>query len=147
MILLSLSSWISLIVFIVLAAGVWVGWKVYQQLAQRNYAEYARRYQEIVLNLPQDIKAATFNLHAHRDYEQIMRYLRVYVDLCYEEWYLNQQRLVDRKMWASWEAGMAAMFSRPAFQQAWRVIKQDSRYGNEFAAFLERYGHHDAAKH
>jgi hypothetical protein len=69
------------------------------------------------------------------------------VDLCYEEWYLNQQRLVDRKMWASWEAGMAAMFSRPAFQQAWRVIKQDSRYGNEFAAFLERYGHHDAAKH
>lgn len=143
---LSLSDWISLITLIVLAIGVWVGWKAYRQLALRNYAEYARRYQEIIPHFPQDIKAATFNLHAHRDYEQIMRYMRVYVDLCYEEWHLNKIGRVDREMWESWREGMEAMFSRPAFQQAWLVIKQDSKYGTEFAAFLEQYGHHDNAK-
>jgi polyphosphate kinase 2 (PPK2 family) len=138
---------IGLIVLSVLIIGVWVLWrqggKIYQQLSLRNYAEYSRRYEAILVNFPNDIKASTFNLKGRPDYEQIMRFMRVYVDLSYEEWYLSKQGLVGRKMWESWKMGVEAMFSRPAFQQAWLVIKQDSKYGTDFAAFLEQYGHHD----
>lgn len=144
--LLPISDWISLVTLVVIGAGVWVVWRqggrFYQQLSLRNYADYSKRYEAILVNFPDDIKASTFNMKARPDYEQIMRYMRVYVDLCYEEWYLNSQGFVDRKMWDSWRAGVEAMFSRPAFQQAWQTIKQDSKYGTEFAAFIEQYGHH-----
>lgn len=140
------SDWISLITLVVLVVGIWALWKqgerLYQQLSLRNYADYSKRYEAILVNFPNDIKASTFNLKGRPDYEQIMRFMRVYVDLSYEEWYLNKQGLVDGKMWESWKMGVEAMFSRPAFQQAWLVIKQDSKYGTEFAEFLEQYGHH-----
>jgi hypothetical protein len=143
---LLISDWIGLITLLVLVAGVWVVWRqggrIYQQLSLRNYADYSKRYEAILVNFPDDIKSQNFNLEARPDYEQIMRHMRVYVDLSYEEWYLNRQGLVGRKMWASWQAGMGAMFSRPAFQQAWSIIRQDSKYGMEFAEFLEQYGHH-----
>ncbi|HEY3487437.1 MAG TPA: hypothetical protein VGL10_05175 [Gammaproteobacteria bacterium] len=144
------SNWITLVTLVVIGAGLWAIWrqagKIYQQLSLRNYAEYSKRYEAILVNFPNDIKALNFNLKARQDYEQIMRYMRVYVDLCYEEWYLNKQRLVDRKIWASWKAGVEAMFSKPAFQQAWQIIKADSKYGAEFAEFLEQYGHHGENK-
>jgi hypothetical protein len=142
---ISVSDWISLITLVVLAAGVWVVWRqggrIYQQLSLRNYAEYSKRYEAILVNFPVDIKSQDFKLKARPDYEQIMRHMRVYVDLSYEEWYLNKQGMVDREMWDSWQAGVEAMFSKPAFQQAWLIIKQDSKYGTEFALFLEQYGH------
>jgi polyphosphate kinase 2 (PPK2 family) len=141
MIHLSISDWISLITLAVLVIGIWVVWRqggrIYRQLALRNYAEYSKRYEAILVNFPDDIKSQNFNLKARPDYEQIMRQMRVYVDLSYEEWYLNKQGLVDREMWESWKAGVEAMFSKPAFQQAWQIIKQDSKYGTEYAVFIE----------
>jgi hypothetical protein len=149
MIYLSISDWIGLITLVVLTIGVWVVWRqggrIYQQLALRNYAEYSKRYEAILVNFPDDIKSQDFKLKARPDYDEIMRHMRVYVDLSYEEWYLNKQGLVDKEMWDSWKAGVEAMFSKPAFQQAWSIIKRDSKYGAEFAAFLEQYGPHDRA--
>jgi hypothetical protein len=140
---LSVSDWISLITLALLAIGIWVVWRqgerIYQQLALRNYAEYSKRYEAILVQFPGDIKSQDFKLKARPDYEQVMRLMRVYVDLSYEEWYLNKQGMVDREMWDSWRAGVEAMFSKPAFQQAWQVIKLDSNYGTEFAEFLEQY--------
>jgi hypothetical protein len=64
-----------------------------------------------------------------------MRYMRAYFDMCYEQWFLNTRKLLDGKIWADWKLGMGSAFSKPAFRQAWRIIKEDSNFGFGFEGF------------
>jgi hypothetical protein len=66
-----------------------------------------------------------------------MRYMRAYFDLCFEEWDLNRKTLIDANFWSVWKAGMEFAFSKPAFQQAWMIIKLDASFGREFEAFVD----------
>ena len=56
-----------------------------QQSRMQTFAEYTRRYQETALNFPEDIQARDFSLTDHTNYDNIMRYMRAYYDLCFEE--------------------------------------------------------------
>ena len=109
-----------------------------QQTRMQTFAEYTRRYQEIVLNFPEDIHAGTFSLADCNDYDKIMRHMRAYYDLCFEEWYLHGDGLIESDFWKVWLEGMETALSKPAFKQAWRQMQPSSNYGAEFSKFIER---------
>lgn len=114
-----------------------------RQLRQTNrqtlvsqFSDYTKRYQEIALHFPEDINESSFLLEGRSDYASTMRYMRAYFDLCFEEWYLQDQGLLDNRLWRIWEGGMATAMSKPAFRQAWAKISKDSDYGVVFATHL-----------
>lgn len=109
-----------------------------QQIKLQNYADYTKRYAEIVLHFPEDVNSQDFKLDKrHKDYSQIMRYMRAYFDLCFEEWDLNRRKLIDLNAWKVWEGGMKTAFRKSAFQQAWKIIRDsDTEYGSEFEKFV-----------
>ena len=109
-----------------------------QQIKLQNYADYTKRYAEIVLHFPEDINSRSFKLRKRRkDYDQTMRYMRAYADLCFEEWDLNRRRLIDDKAWKVWEGGIKTAFRKTAFQQAWKTLKDsDTEYGSDFEKFI-----------
>lgn len=137
------SDWIALFSAIVTIIGVFFVWcqtkKIAQQLTLQHFSDYTKRYQEIMLNFPEDINSEAFVLIGRDDYDKTMRYLRAYFDLCYEEWYLNNRSLVDKNIdiWDVWKSGMETAFSKTAFCQAWKVIQGDSKFGSEFSAFID----------
>ena len=49
-----------------------------QQSRMQTFAEYTRRYQEIVLHFPEDVHAGDFSLPDHKDFDNIMRHMRAY---------------------------------------------------------------------
>ena len=108
-----------------------------QQTRMHIFAEYTRRYQEIVLNFPEGIHAGDFSLLHHNEYDHIMRYMRAYYDLCFEEWYLHRDGLIESDFWKVWLESIEIALSKPAFQQAWRHMKASSNYGPEFSKFVE----------
>ena len=135
------SDWISAVAAIGTFAGVGVIYfqlrYLSRQIKLQSFTDYTKRYQEIVLHLPEDINEHGFVLRDHKDYQQTMRYMRAYFDLSYEEWFLSGRKLIDARFWRVWRVGIKTAMARPAFQQAWKIIKKDSRFGDEFGEFID----------
>lgn len=142
------SDWVDLATLLVAGAAVWVAFAQLpklarqvelqtQQMTLQTFSDYTKRYQEIVLNLPEDVNDPAFKLTPARDdYQKTMRYMRAYFDLSYEEWYLQGRSLIDPNFWNVWRGGIETALSKAAFQQAWAVIRNDSNFGPDFDAFV-----------
>lgn len=129
---------VELAILIVAIGGLWYQIRsMRKQLTIQNFSDYTKRYQEIILSFPEDVNEPSFNLKAHNDYKRTMRYMRAYFDLCFEEFYLHQRKLIDKELWSVWEGGMKVAFSKPAFQQAWTIINHDSDFGGQFESFVD----------
>lgn len=129
--------------------GIWFLYKqaskLNEQLTIQQFSDYTKRYQEITLNFPEDINSKDFKLSKDRnDYDKTMRYLRAYLDLCYEEWYLNERGLIDGHIWDIWHGGMKTAFSKQAFIQAWNIIQKESDFGEKFHSFISDLAHSHA---
>lgn len=110
-----------------------------RQVELQNFTEYTRRYQEIVLNLPQTINSPDFDFLDLSDElrDKSLRFMRAYYDLCSEEHYLNKNGLVDQNVWELWSDGMCAAFKKRAFRDAWDLIQKDSYFSNDFSQYVE----------
>lgn len=110
-----------------------------KQLKLQNYMEYTKRYQEIILNFPESVNEDSFKLDCFSPEirDKTMRYMRVYFDLCFEEYDLYNKKMIDEDMWVTWEGGMKFAFSKPAFIQAWDIIKRDTVYSEDFNKLVE----------
>jgi len=137
------SDWIAIAAGLITLAGVIVVFlqlrSLDQQTRLQNFGEYTRRYQQIVLNFPEDINARSFSLveRKDKDYAEVMRYMRAYYDLCFEEWYLNRKGLIEDDFWNVWLDGIKTAVSKPSFQQAWEMMKADTNYGPHFSNFIQ----------
>ena len=109
-----------------------------KQLRLNFFADYTKRYQEILLNFPEKINEETFkisNLEA-TDRDRTLRYMRAYFDLCSEEYYLWRQGDIDYETWREWETGIRFAFSKPAFQEAWNILRLDTIYYGDFSELV-----------
>lgn len=110
-----------------------------KQVKLQNFIEYTKRYQEIILNFPEGINQGDIEIELldSSEYQRVMRYMRAYLDLCFEEYTLHKKGFIDKDLWEIWEGGMKTAFSKPAFKQAWATIRQDTEYGEEFKKFAD----------
>jgi len=83
-----------------------------------HFSDYTKRFNEIASQLPEDATHMDFALEGRPDRTQVMRAMRRYFDLSYEEWWLHQHRLIDRDIWRLWEMGIRAGCGKPMPQQA-----------------------------
>lgn len=109
-----------------------------KQLQLNFFADYTKRYQEIILSFPESINSKHFDLDKLKtdERDKTLRYMRAYFDLCSEEYFLWKQGNIDDNTWQEWETGIKFAFSKPAFQQAWRVLGLDTIYYGNFSEFV-----------
>jgi hypothetical protein len=111
-------DWISAIATVIGVVGVlWQLNLLQKQLRLQNYVEYTKRYQAIILNFPETINAPSFSFeHSQRKisgastelsshYDNTMRHMRAYFDLCFEEWPYTIDELSMTKRGGSGLAG------------------------------------------
>ena len=110
-----------------------------KQLQLNFFADYTKRYQEILLKFPEGINEAGFEISQQPDdvRERTLRYIRAYFDLCSEEYYLWKKGNLDGETWREWETGIRFAFSKPAFREAWQILSLDTIYYGEFSRFVE----------
>ena len=109
--------------------------KTARQAMQQNriaiFSEYTRRYHDIIHQWPEDIFNGTAELN-----ERTTKYLRLYFDLCSEEFYLSQQKdLLPVDVWQYWQDGMKIMMQNELYQKCWQKLKHE--YNREFQEFIE----------
>lgn len=95
------------------------------------FAEYTRRYQDIFMNMPDDIYNGEAKVNA-----RTMRYMRLYFDLCSEEYHLWQDKIIPPKVWRLWVEGMQITCNHKIYKRSWDAIKGD--YSREFWLYFEK---------
>ncbi|BAY34102.1 hypothetical protein NIES2107_60070 [Nostoc carneum NIES-2107] len=139
---MQVSDIIASLALIVAGASFWFQQKSdRKQLMVSNFLEYTKRYQEIIVHFPKEVVDENFNLSSFSENEQeeILRYMWMYFDLCYEEYSLYKLGYIDLDLWSIWESGIKSSFSRSAFQQSWHLIRGNTNYKSDlgFAKFIE----------
>ena len=100
-----------------------------KQLQLNFFAEYTKRYQEIILRFPESV-------NQKNDRDITLRYMRAYFDLCSEEYFLWKKGHIDNDTWKEWESGIKYAFSKAAFREAWNILRLDTIYYGEFTDFV-----------
>lgn len=95
------------------------------------FAEYTRRYQDIFLNIPDDIYNGTAKIDA-----RTKKYMRLYFDLCSEEYHLWKAKVVPDNVWDLWLEGMQIACNHQIYKNSWDAIKGE--YSREFWLYFER---------
>jgi hypothetical protein len=126
----------------VVVAILALGWQIRtsnKQSKMQTFLTYTERYQEIVLNLPIGMESEDFSIENfdEKTQEKILKWLRAYFDLCSEEYYLKNNRLIDKEAWRLWESGMKDSLKKPAFIQSWRIIQTNKYFHKDFAGYIE----------
>lgn len=102
-----------------------------RQSKLQMFAEYTRRYQDIFMNMPDDIYNGTAKVDT-----RTKRYMRLYFDLCSEEYHLWREKVVPDKVWNLWLEGMQIACNHRIYKNSWDAIKGE--YTREFWHYFER---------
>ena len=130
---------VSVIGVFITALALWFTVRSFRkQLQLTFFADYTKRYQEIVLNFPESINEQGFSYESLSPEvkDKTLRYMRAYFDLCSEEYYLHRKNHIDNETWQEWETGMKFAFSKPAFSKAWGILQMDTIYYGEFSSYV-----------
>jgi hypothetical protein len=143
---MGVADWIQTIGILVAFCGIFIA--IYfsrKQMKTLNnhlkldfFADYTKRYQEIMLNLPDDISQPDFNFKNLKKKERakIYRYMRAYFDLCSEEYELHLSNYIDENIWQNWEQGIKSNLAKKAFIQAWGHVSFNSYYYPDFTRWI-----------
>ena len=119
-------------------ALIFTVWQFRKQLKLTFFADYTKRYQEIMLNLPESIYQDNFSYNNldEKERKDFKRYMRIYFNLCSEEYHLHHVGDLDKKVWKEWKEGIKYSFSKPAFQEGWKKFGKDKEYYKDFYNFM-----------
>ena len=146
---MSTADWIQILLLIVTVVGLIVTiinniiqLKVLnKQMKNAFFADYTKRYQEIMLKLPVNIFKDDFDINALLPEEkaEAIKYFRAFFDLCSEELDLKKRKVIDQNVWSIWEDGIKYSFSKKAFKDAWGLINVDVKYYSEFSTWVNKH--------
>jgi hypothetical protein len=113
---------------------------VRDQLWLQTFAEYTRRYSEIVRELPSEARRPGGNFVFEEldedEQGQVLNTARSYLNLCSEEYFLHSRGRIDDETWAIWRAGMIEVLRAPWIQTTWDLLRPEYRFA-EFCEFLD----------
>lgn len=109
-----------------------------EQLKLNFFADYTKRYQEIILKFPESINQKNFDIRKmpENDRNEVLKYMRVYFNLCSEEYDLYTTNYISERVWENWKNSIESAFSKKAFIDAWYIIKLDTIYDSRFTIWI-----------
>jgi hypothetical protein len=110
-----------------------------RQANAQVFLAYTGRYDEIMRSFPTD--AFDARIGSARDAPSPTPELRVaalrYLNLCSEEFYLQQGRYLDLAVWKMWEAELVRTLRTPLFQREWEALRGEFLAYKEFMDFVD----------
>mgnify|MGYP006988973092 FL=1 len=103
-----------------------------EQTRNDFFERYTKRYQDIILAMPDDVYNGTAELDG-----KTLKYVQLYFDLCNEEYYLYKRGYIPEDIWTNWFGGMVIMTTNHAlFANCWDKLK--AQYNSDFYSFFDK---------
>lgn len=111
--------------------GLFYSWYAdHRQRRYMLYSEYTKRYQDFFMKIPDDIYEGVASLDVNT-----IRYMRIYFDLCSEEYHLMKAKEITEDVWALWVEGMQTALANDFYVEAWQRLKDE--YNVDFRTYFE----------
>lgn len=117
-----------------LIAAITIVYTQYKDRRQNKimlFSEYTRRYQELLINMPPNMVCCTNHLN-----DEILIYMRLYFDLCSEEFHLWKKGMIPNQVWEMWKEGMQITTNRPIYKMAWKELSVE--YNRDFWRYFNK---------
>lgn len=117
-----------------LIAAITIVYTQYKDRRQNKimlFSEYTRRYQELLINMPPNMVCCTDHLN-----DEILIYMRLYFDLCSEEFHLWKKGMIPNQVWEMWKEGMQITTNRPIYKMAWKELSVE--YNRDFWRYFNK---------
>ena len=102
-----------------------------QQSKEMFFAQYTKRFHEIIMAMPVQVFAGT----AESSNPETLKYMRLYYNLCSEEYHLYQKGLIPKNVWNIWVEGMQIACNNETSRNAWNHLKGE--YNREFWRYFQ----------
>ena len=96
------------------------------------FAEYTRRYQDIMARMPASVYSGQFDTKI----AEVVGFMRLYFDLCSEEYWLNEEKMIPERTWSIWVEGMQTTMNQEPFKKAWDRLS--GHYDEKFYRFFSK---------
>ena len=96
------------------------------------FAEYTKRYQEIIVNMPRCIYEGCDEVN-----DDVLRYMQLFFNLCSEEHDLWTKGAISDDVWEKWLSGIKVNMNRPVYEKAWSIEKENYSMNPSFIEFLD----------
>ncbi len=111
--------------------GLFYSWYAdHRQRRYMLYSEYTKRYQDFFMKIPDDVYEGVASLDVNT-----IRYMRIYFDLCSEEYHLMKAKEITEDVWALWVEGMQIALANDFYVEAWKRLKDE--YNIDFRTYFE----------
>lgn len=111
--------------------GLFYSWYAdHRQRRYMLYSEYTKRYQDFFMKIPDDVYEGVASLDVNT-----IRYMRIYFDLCSEEYHLMKAKEITEDVWALWVEGMQTALANDFYVEAWKRLKDE--YNIDFRTYFE----------
>ncbi len=112
------------------AALLWSQCSDRKQSRLSMFAEYTKRYQDIILSMPDNVYSGVGELDALS-----LKHLQLYFDLCSEEYHLWRKGIVPNDIWKLWSEGMRITMQNLVYRKAWDKLRND--YYKTFQTYFD----------
>jgi hypothetical protein len=109
-------------------------------MAAHVYTTYTTRYAEIMKHLPPELRGRLFNAKADETekYKQDVDIaLAQYLDLCCEEFYLSEHRMLPKRIWTIWSAEMQQCLASEVVRTFWHENRKSYDSNPGFQDFVD----------
>jgi hypothetical protein len=137
---INISDLISLLTIIVaVVIGLIEIRQMLKQIRLGSFAEYTKRYQEIILKFPSNYFADDFSFVGVSDdvREEIRRVVRAYFDLCSEEYFLHEKGYIPDEVWKEWATGIVHNFSLGHIYADWELVSTMPGMYGQFSEYIQ----------
>ena len=104
-----------------------------QQNSLSLYEKYTARYQHIMEHMPEEFFRSKVENIESQEKEKINHYIRMYIDLCSEEYFLYKEGCIIDSVWGEWRDGILGMFEKPLVKEYW--IDNIETYESDYKQF------------
>ncbi len=101
-----------------------------KQIKAQIFSEKARRYNEIILKIPNVASDGKDKLG-----DEVLKYTHLYFNLCSEEYHLWKKGIIDSEVFDIWKEGMQTTMKCTTYVKAWEL--QGDKYNSEFKKFFQ----------
>ena len=102
-----------------------------KQAENSFFAEYTKRYQDIILAMPDDVFEGTAIING-----RTLKYMQLYFDLCSEEYNLYCKGMIPEEIWSNWKEGMCITVKTQLYNHCWKRLS--GIYNQSFYTFFEK---------
>lgn len=98
------------------------------------FEKYTARYQYLMEHMPEEFFFAYDKMLEEGKKKEISHYIRLYLDLCSEEYMLYKDGRIDKTVWKEWKEGIVYSFKNPYLSQYW--IERTKEYEESYSTFF-----------